>query len=245
MPRHVRAPITADFPGAAYPVGSRVRFTRGAAVIAGTVAALKRRQALVHTRQGPWNVRYSLLELLERSTVGDCSLAETEALANDLAKPHKASGSLDSDWQFGFDLAPSRAGACKYGERRIDLSVSFCLRASRAELIDAILHEIAHAIVGEAHNHDAAWTAKALEIGCTGERNHGVRHTAASWSGECGCGQRWFRQRLSRKMASGARCSKCHDEIRWRHHNDESSVDGSSARPFECRRPFSASQIDD
>jgi len=221
MPRHAQAPITADFPGAAYPVGSRVRFTHGAAAIAGTVAALKRRQALVHTGQGRWNVPYGLLELLERSAVGDCSLAETQALANDLIQHHKANSGLDGDWHFGVDLSHSRAGACKYGERRIDLSVSFCLRAGRAELIDTILHEIAHAIVGKAHNHDAVWTAKALAIGCTGERTHGVRHTAARWIGECGCGQRWFRQRLNRKVASGARCSKCHDEIRWRRHDSE------------------------
>ncbi|MYH14174.1 MAG: transcription elongation protein SprT [Gammaproteobacteria bacterium] len=183
--------------------------------MAGTVASLKRRQALVHTDQGRWNVLYSLLELVERSTVGECSLAETEALANDLIKRHKADSGLAKDWRFGFDLAPSRAGACKYGERRIDLSVSFCLSASRTDIIDTILHEIAHAIVGKAHNHDAVWATKALEIGCTGERTHAVRHTAPRWAGECGCGQRWLRQRLSRRVANGARCPRCKGEIDW------------------------------
>ena len=221
MSRRAQAPITADFPGANYPVGSCVRFEHGGYIIAGTVAALKHRQALVHTDQERWNVPYSLLELVERSRVGDCSLAETEALANELLKHHKANSGLGENWHFGFDLAPSRAGACKYYERRIDLSVSFCLRASRAELIDTILHEIAHAIVGKAHNHDAAWTAKALEIGCTGERTHAVRHTSARWRGECGCGQSWFRQRLSRKVANGARCPRCQGEIRWQRHNGE------------------------
>ncbi|MCY3793749.1 MAG: SprT-like domain-containing protein, partial [Gammaproteobacteria bacterium] len=194
--------ITVDFPGANYPIGSRVRFTHGGGTLSGTVASLKRRQALVHTDQGHWNVPYSLLELVERSAVGECSLVETEALANELLKHHKANSGLGRNWCFGFDLAPSRAGACKYEERRIDLSVSFCLRASRAEIIDTILHEIAHAIVGKAHNHDAVWAAKALEIGCTGERTHAVRHTAPRWVGECSCGQRWLRQRLNRTVAN-------------------------------------------
>jgi hypothetical protein len=38
------------------------------------------------------------------------------------------------------------------------------------ELIrDTILHEVAHALVGENHNHDEAWRAKAIELGATGE----------------------------------------------------------------------------
>ena len=216
MARRAQTPITAKFSGANYPVGSRVRFAHGDGKITGTVATLKRRQALVHAGQGHWNVPYSLLELVERSAVGECSLAETEALANELLKHHKANSGLGKNWRFGFDLAPSRAGACKYDERRIDLSVSYCLSANRTDIIDTILHEIAHAIVGKAHNHDAVWTAKALEIGCTGERTHAVRHTAARWAGECGCGQRWLRQRLSRKLANGARCPKCQGGIRWR-----------------------------
>ena len=224
MACRAQAPITADFPGAAYPVGSRVRFRHGEDTMAGTVAALKRRQALVHTGQGRWNVPYSLLELVERSTTGGCSLADVEAWANKLIGRHKAVSGLAKDWRFGFDLAPSRAGVCKYDAHRIDLSVSFCLRASRAEIIDTILHEVAHAIVGKAHNHDAVWTAKAREIGCSGERTHAIRHTPARWIGQCACGQRWHRQRLSRKVASGSRCPQCHGEIRWQRHDGELSA---------------------
>ena len=233
MARRTRSPITpitADFPGAAYPVGSRVRFEHGGGPIDGTVAALKRRQALVHTGQGRWNVPYSLLELVERSTKGECSLAEAQTLANDLIKRHKATSGLAEDWRFGFDLSPSRAGACKYAERRIDLSVSFCLSASRAEVIDTILHEIAHAIVGKGHNHDAVWIAKAREIGCTGERTHAKRHTPARWIGECGCGQRWFRQRLSRNLAKGAHCPLCNGEVHWRRCDGDTSAAPAASR---------------
>ena len=33
-------------------------------------------------------------------------------------------------------------------------------------VLDTILHEIAHALVGSHHKHDAVWKAKCKEIGC-------------------------------------------------------------------------------
>ncbi len=224
MTRRSQALITASFPGAKYPVGSKVRFTHDGKRIDGAVAELKRRYALVHTGQGHWDVPYNLLQLVERGRCGGCTLADVETLAHNLIKRHKANSGLANDWDFGFDLAPSRAGACKYGERRIDLSVSFCLAASRAEITDTILHEIAHAIVGKAHNHDPVWVAKAREIGCSGARTHTERHTPAKWVGECGCGKRWFRQRLSRRVAGQAHCPHCNGAVRWRRQNIESGV---------------------
>ena len=103
--------------------------------------------------------------------------------------------------------APAFAGTF---ERRIDLSVSYCLAATRAEIEDTVLHEIAHAIVGPRHNHDAVWKAKAREIGCAGERCHRVQHSTPKWIGECGCGQQWFRQTLQRRIMRNRACGKCH-----------------------------------
>ena len=37
-------------------------------------------------------------------------------------------------------------------------------------VIDTLLHEIAHALVGHKHGHDAVWRRKALQIGCNGKR---------------------------------------------------------------------------
>ena len=89
-----------------------------------------------------------------------------------------------------------RGGVCRHEERRIDLSVSFCQRATRAEIEDTLLHEIAHAIVGYEHRHDDVWKAKAREIGCTAERCHQVTHTVA----------RWVRNG-DRPAAAGTRCA--------------------------------------
>ena len=163
-----------------------------------------------------WKVPYRVLTVVERVPERECALADVEELAGDLLARHKARSRLDADWDFGFDLSTSRAGVCRYTDKRIDLAVSYCLRATRAEIEDTLLHEIAHAITGHRHHHDDVWKAVARAIGCTAERCHDVAHTPARWLGECGCGKQWRRQRLSRRLRNGARCRKCGGEIGWR-----------------------------
>ncbi len=209
--------ITSSFPGVGYPVGSRVCFRKGGDDLLGTVVALRLRHAEVLTDGGErYTVPYSACTSVGNTTAPAVSLEQVETLANGLIDQHQAGGRLAKAWRFGFDLAPSRAGACNYSARRINLSVSYCQRATRAEIEDTILHEIAHAIVGPRHNHDKVWKAKALEIGCAGERCHRVEHSTPRWVGECGCGQRWFRHRLQRRLMQDRVCAKCRGVIIWR-----------------------------
>ncbi len=209
--------VTADFPGVACPVGSRVRFPWRDQTIDGTVAELQGARAVVAAGDDArWKVPYALLTVVERVPERECTLAEVETLAGDLLARHQAESGLDADWCFGFDLSTVRGGVCRYADRRIDLSVSYCHRATRAEIVDTLLHEIAHAIVGHEHHHGAVWKAVARALGCTAERCHEVNHTPARWLGECGCGQSWRRHRLSRRLRQGARCVKCGGEIKWR-----------------------------
>ena len=223
LPRlpHARPLLTADFPGNACPVGSRVRFTGRRQPISGVVAELQQVRAVVAATDGTrWKVPYAMLTVIDRARERECTLAEVEALAGDLLARHMAESGLDPAWSFGFDLATSRGGVCRPAQKRINLSVSYCHRAKRAEIVDTLLHEIAHAIVGVRHQHDAVWRAKARAIGCTAERCHDVSHTPARWVGACGCGQRWLRQRLSRHLRRGARCARCDGEITWRRNTD-------------------------
>lgn len=209
-------PIDATFAGAACPPGSRVEFVHERVTHAGMVTRLGLRRAdVTDTRGVRWKVPYSGIEVLERPP-SHCTLAQVDALARRLLATHRGRGQLGSEWTFAFDLASRRAGVCRYDERRIGVSVSFCLRAPFVEVEDTLLHEIAHAIVGRKHGHDAAWRATAREIGCSGERSHNITHSIANWTGECGCGKRWLRERLRRDMAQGRRCATCRAEIRWR-----------------------------
>ncbi len=224
-PPRARSAITADFPGAASPPGSRVRFTTRGQSITGVVAELQAARAVVLAGDdGRWQVPYRFLEVVERVPERECTLADVETLARRLFARHQAQSGLGTRWTFGFDLSTSRAGVCRYGETRIDLAVSYCLRATRADIENTLLHEIAHAIVGARHGHDAVWQAKARQIGCTAERCHDVTHTVARWVGECGCRRRWFRQRLSRRLRHGAICKACGRTIEWRWNTDGESA---------------------
>ena len=230
--RHIS--ITADFPGAACPPRSVIRF-RGfnGREHRATVASIRARTAHALDDAGvEWNVPYSAVLSVDDAPASECTLREIESLGNRLVSSFQAGGTLPAGWGFGFDLATSRAGVCRYDERRIDLSVSYCLAATRAEIEDTVLHEIAHAIVGPKHNHDAVWKAKAREIGCTGERCHRVQHSTPRWVGECGCGQQWFRQTLQRRMMRNRACAKCSGSITWRRNTEAQEHRGVDIADF-------------
>ena len=210
------AGVDASFPGAKCPPGSRVEFRHRGGKADGVVTRLRLRCADVTDAAGTrWEVPYAGMQVLERAR-SRCSLEQVQALGRRLIEQHTRRNGLAAGWTFGFDLAPSRAGVCRYDDKRIDLSVSFCLRASLPEVEDTLLHEIAHAIVGKQHGHDAAWQAVARKLGCSAERCHDVTHSIASWVGECGCPKPRLRQRLQRSLAHGRVCAGCRQEIRWR-----------------------------
>ena len=227
-----RSVITADFPGSAVPPGSRVRFTWRGQRVTGVVARLLRRHAVVSAGdRGQWKVPYAALRVVERVPERECTLTDVEDLARRLFARHRGMSGLGADWTFGFDLSTARAGVCRERPRRIDLSVSYCLKATRREIEDTLLHEIAHAIVGVEHRHDAVWRAKAREIGCTTERLSNVQHTVPRWIGRCGCERPWFRHRLRRALREGATCRACEQRIEWRLNADGRS---SEIRPREA-----------
>lgn len=87
--------------------------------------------------------------------------------ANELMKKH---GLIELGWRFEFDRANRRFGCCKYSVKKITLSQSLTELNNEENVIDTILHEIAHALVGYKHKHNHVWRSKALEIGCNGNR---------------------------------------------------------------------------
>ena len=77
------------------------------------------------------------------------------------AARHLTTSAPATRWRFRFESARSRAGVCRQNTRIIALSVSYVLRAPWDDIRDTLLHEIAHAIVGPGHGHDAAWQTAA------------------------------------------------------------------------------------
>ena len=95
------------------------------------------------------------------------NLIETKKLALDLMSEH---GLTYDGWIFKFDNARNRAGVCRYRTKVIGLSKYLVPHMHDHKVLDTILHEIAHALVGHRHGHDRVWQRQAIAIGCNGNR---------------------------------------------------------------------------
>ena len=89
-----------------------------------------------------------------------------------------------SGWTFAYSSSRRRLGVCKYTEKRIEISAYLSILHPE-KVMNTLLHEIAHAIVGHAAGHGPVWVNKALELGCDGRRcgeDMGVERT---YKGHC------------------------------------------------------------
>jgi len=122
-------------------------------------------------------------------------------LASSLMQAHGLVG-----WRVKLDHARRRAGQCDFSNKTISLSRLYIRHADQDHIRDTILHEIAHALVGPKHGHDAVWRQKAREIGCTATRCHTLSFARARWVMRCpnGC---FSVERYRRK--SGLVCASC------------------------------------
>ncbi len=148
-------------------------------------------------------------------TVAGMQISEARRLATALMAQHGLSG-----WKLVLDNARTRAGVCRPGRREIGLSRILTGLHTEAEVRDTVLHEIAHALVGAEHGHDAVWRATALSIGCSGTRC--VPETAARpdapWKGTCPAGHVVSRFRRPSRVMSCRRCAPSFDPtalLRW------------------------------
>jgi predicted SprT family Zn-dependent metalloprotease len=145
-------------------------------------------------------------------------LREAERLARGLMAEHGLTG-----WTLAFDRAKRRAGICRFDRREIGLSAPLTALHTEAEVRDTVLHEIAHALVGARHGHDAVWRATARRIGCSGERcvSRDAPELEGAWVGVCPAGHRVTRHRRPDRPAACRRCGPTFDLahlIAWTHH---------------------------
>jgi predicted SprT family Zn-dependent metalloprotease len=183
----------------------RVSFPLRRSRAVGTVVAANLKTATVRLDCGesyrvPWNILAA-----EQGTTGHGRREAIVARATELLARHGLRG-----WSFAFDAAKRRGGACHFAKRRITMAAGFAAAADEAEIEDTLLHEIAHALVGPRHQHDAVWQAKAREIGCTAQRCHTVVFSEPGLIARCvnGC----FaigRHRSRRNM----RCRRCGGKV--------------------------------
>ncbi|EAP98589.1 phage-related protein [Janibacter sp. HTCC2649] len=112
-------------------------------------------------------------------------------------------------WSITTDRAKTRAGVCRFAGRTISLSAPLTRLHDEVEVRDTILHEIAHALVGPSHGHDDVWRAKAMAIGCSGERTLSTSAPSVEgpWRGECPQGHAYSRHRRPGRVMSCLTCS--------------------------------------
>lgn len=120
-------------------------------------------------------------------------------------------------WRFKYDNAKNRFGVCKYQSKVIGLSKPLTDANDQVRVVDTILHEIAHALVGPGHGHDNVWKRMCIEIGCKPERCFTSKDTnlvAGRFKAVCGgCGKTHTRHKRPR---GGVRVAcKCQSGIPW------------------------------
>ena len=115
-------------------------------------------------------------------------------------------------WSFAFNRRKAAMGMCYYHCRTIELSIHFVERNNHAEILDTLLHEIAHALVGPGHGHDAVWKRKCVEIGARPSRCGHAAMPEGRWQARCGaCGYCFQRHRKPHRLR-GWFCRQCGEE---------------------------------
>lgn len=113
------------------------------------------------------------------------------------------------NYSFGFDRAVRRAGLCNYTQRRITLSKHFVASSDLDAIEQVLLHEIAHALVGQSVGHGKAWKLKASELGYRHEKLTGeeISRANAKWIGLCPNNHRHYRMRKPTRPLSCKYCA--------------------------------------
>lgn len=109
------------------------------------------------------------------------------------------------DYKFSFSNGKRLFGYCSYVKKTISLSRTLVALNSEEQVLNMLLHEIAHGLKPLDH-HNNAWKETARSIGCDGERlyDHTVTRPQFKYVGTCPNGHSINRYR--KRVVS---CSKC------------------------------------
>lgn len=123
-------------------------------------------------------------------------------------------GLTEDGWTFAWSQAADEFGRCEYSRKRIVLSETLTrLNAeNEEEIVDTILHEIAHALAGHRAGHGWQWQEKARLVGARPQRTYDSKKVAVpayKWTGTCpSCGKEIHRRTLF-KEARTMSCGRC------------------------------------
>lgn len=137
------------------------------------------------------------------------NIVRAEKLAKELMKEH---GLDEKGWTFRWDRAKNRFGACHHFNQIISMSIVRVKAHPEEDVVDTILHEIAHALVGRAAGHNRVWQSKAVAIGCSGDRGYKTDiQVESKYTGTCPNGHEISAHKRRKREGS---CAKC-DPVRF------------------------------
>lgn len=114
-------------------------------------------------------------------------------------------GLIDEGWHLRIGSACRKFGSCNYSRRRITISGTLAAINSDAEVMDTILHEVAHALCSPGVGHGLLWRHEFLRIGGNGSRLGSYRTPPKKFLGTCpGC-----KVTLRRNRRSTSACGRC------------------------------------
>lgn len=154
-------------------------------------------------------IEYKLDKLLNINNINDNIDNITYAI-NNLYKLMNKHNLIDNGWSYGFNYRKTSLGITLYKTKTIELSYIFINKVNKDEIINTILHEIAHALVGHKAGHGPIWKEKALSIGCNAQRcyNNDNIEIDYKYIFICSNGCKIGRHRLSKKLNENIICKK-------------------------------------
>ncbi len=112
------------------------------------------------------------------------------------------------DWVVATNRAMTTAGRCSYRKKTIFISKHHMLNSKENEVLDTIIHEIAHALT-PGHKHDAVWKSKAIELGCSGNV-YCTTFTKKPFHISCACRKvNLYRYRVRNWIKENGTCRHC------------------------------------
>ena len=133
------------------------------------------------------------------------------AVAADLFKLH----GLDvRGWRLEFRRFGHQLGRCCSGRRIIAINDFYADNDHEPHVLDTLLHEIAHALVGPVAGHGPTWQAMARKLGCNPKARSktGVRIRPGNWQASCPTCAHTFHKYRRPKFVVGYYCPRCGKE---------------------------------
>jgi predicted SprT family Zn-dependent metalloprotease len=137
--------------------------------------------------------------------------AKLVAIARELFERH---GLISRGWRLRFRNYACRLGSCSSRRQIIALSAFYVDNNDEKLVLDTLLHEIAHALVGPHQGHGPVWKAMARKLGCIPKAfsKSGVKLPPGKFQATCPTCARLFNKHRKPKFKDGYYCPSCGKE---------------------------------